>query len=477
MFAFSILVTIFTDVFVGRHRMMVVATVCVWLSLMATTLVLSLLSYFKLSSAQELVWQCISLAWVVSMSFGRLLFESNVVQFGADQLPEGSSDELSSFVHWYVFSEFTGQALGFGTGLVLQAVCPKLSVVIHGLVISLGFVLLLATIAQKGIQSLLIKDPLNTQIIHECLSYLLCCKWKRSRHESYGFSNSKGPTGSVTPLLCEAKPLCSRVELFEDVKTFARVLKLILILCLLTAIQNTATENGLSLMIGHTGLKPVISEAMSIALAFVVFDVYVLLHEFVFVPFFRRYALNILKRLWVSALLYCLGSIATLVIGAYGHTTTPSHNATCLFHEENNPSMTLSISPFLLIIPCVFGALGDTISLIAIFEFILAQSPCALRGLIFGVYFSLVGLGFMLGYILTLPFRLINFGHVKSITTTDALKLNNHQLGKSHGGIMLLISCGSVYFLMCVVLGVLGLAGLTVMVCRYKYRQRRTTRA
>ena len=37
------------------------------------------------------------------------LFEANVIQLGMDQLLEASSDQLSSFIHWYYWSSSLGQ--------------------------------------------------------------------------------------------------------------------------------------------------------------------------------------------------------------------------------------------------------------------------------------------------------------------------------------------------------------------------------
>ena len=45
------------------------------------------------------------LVWVLSLG----LFEANAIQLGMDQLLEASSDQLSSFIHWYYWSSSLGQ--------------------------------------------------------------------------------------------------------------------------------------------------------------------------------------------------------------------------------------------------------------------------------------------------------------------------------------------------------------------------------
>ena len=39
------------------------------------------------------------------------LFESTAIQFGMDQMMEASSDQLSTFIHWYNWSYSIGQVI------------------------------------------------------------------------------------------------------------------------------------------------------------------------------------------------------------------------------------------------------------------------------------------------------------------------------------------------------------------------------
>ena len=41
------------------------------------------------------------------------LFESNAIQFGMDRMLESSSEELSSFIHWYYWSVHFGQLISY----------------------------------------------------------------------------------------------------------------------------------------------------------------------------------------------------------------------------------------------------------------------------------------------------------------------------------------------------------------------------
>ena len=39
---------------------------------------------------------------------GKGMFESTVIQFGTDQMIEASSNQLSTFIHWYYWSLYIG---------------------------------------------------------------------------------------------------------------------------------------------------------------------------------------------------------------------------------------------------------------------------------------------------------------------------------------------------------------------------------
>ena len=49
------------------------------------------------------------------------MFESNAIQFGMDQMLEASSEQFSSFIHWYFLCAHVGPLAVFyiGSGFVL----------------------------------------------------------------------------------------------------------------------------------------------------------------------------------------------------------------------------------------------------------------------------------------------------------------------------------------------------------------------
>ena len=83
----------------------------------------------------------------------------------------------------------------------------------------------------------------------------------------------------------------------------------------------------------------------------------------------------------------------------------------------------------------------------ATLEFISAQSPQSMKGLLIGLFFAIRDLFQFLNSIITVPF---------------SLKLENPPV----------TNCGFVYFLFTCVVGLIGLILFTVAVKKYKYRVR-----
>ena len=50
------------------------------------------------------------------------VFEAIAIQFGMDQLLEASSDQLSTFVHWYFWATHLGQKLVFLIGVIVTLI-------------------------------------------------------------------------------------------------------------------------------------------------------------------------------------------------------------------------------------------------------------------------------------------------------------------------------------------------------------------
>ncbi len=147
-----------------------------------------------------------------------------------------------------------------------------------------------------------------------------------------------------------------------------------------------------------------------------------------------------------------------LIIDIIGHNlTNDSTNGThCMFLESynlnrhNKSYYTLRLPWYVLIAPNLLSTLSQSIVLVTTFEFISAQTPQAMKGLMFGVFFAIKGGYSFLAAISLIPFSL------KYWTASPYPYL----------------SCGFSYFFTTLFVSLVGLAMFACIRRRYKYRMR-----
>ena len=438
-FALYVLSVMAADLWLGRHRLMLWGTTFAWLAL----IVVSMGTALSTSYISLLPSLFVPVSWLLLASIGRILFQSNVIQFGADQLPEGSSDELSSFVHWFIFSMELGNAVGFVMSSFVLTSLPWFPFALAA-VFSLLLVLL-----HCCSDSCFSKEPPNKSaysIIYQVLKY--AWKHKFPERRAFMYWDEKPPSRMDLGKGCNGGPFT--FEQVEDVKAFLRLLGKILIFLgiFLGLLDHFFFFHSFEMLYVHLGLakSSVLAKLSSgHVITSGVCILYVILHEFVAIPFFRRYVPNILRHLWFSFFLYVCSSVSSLVIDNVWHIS--NENATCLFNNEDisaSPPVATHLSPYLVLIPNLLTALAYIISYIASLEFILAQSPIAFRGLAIGLFYTVYAFGYLLGVL--------------------AMLLSVH-VGTQ-------MSCGSLYFLLNTLVGTGGLVFFTVVVLQYKYRKR-----
>ena len=181
-------------------------------------------------------------------------------------------------------------------------------------------------------------------------------------------------------------------------------------------------------------------------------------------PLFQRYIPGILKRIGIGLCLITVSLLCSLLVDTIGHALPNSQDATSVFNPgqiidhymyfenttmlayksfEDAPS--LQLSPYILIIQNFLIAVAYILIYGGVFEFICAQSPHSMKGVLIGIFFAVKGLFQLIGVLgILLPF---------SFWQTSP-------------------RAGLVYFLVNIVISVVGVATFTVAAKRYQYRQR-----
>ena len=164
-------------------------------------------------------------------------------------------------------------------------------------------------------------------------------------------------------------------------------------------------------------------------------------------PLFQRYIPTILKRIGIGLCLITVCIISSLITDAVGHALPNGWNATSVFDTDyfDEDASSLKLSPHILIVQNFLIAVAYILIYGGVFEFICAQSPHSMKGVLIGIFFATKGLFQLIGVLgILLPF---------SFWKTSRY-------------------AGLVYFLVNTVISFVGVVVFTVIARKYQYRQR-----
>ena len=173
---------------------------------------------------------------------------------------------------------------------------------------------------------------------------------------------------------------------------------------------------------------------------------------------------KLFHRLGVGIVISLLGVVSLLIIDVVGHSVNKAaitNHTQCMFQvtfTENRTSLnypTLNLHWSVLIPPNLLLGIGPLLVVATTFEFISAQSPQSMKGLLVGVFFAIRGLFQLLNSIIIIPLSL------KQPWASERML--------EHPPVT---NCGFVYLLLTCVSGLIGLILFSVAAKKYKYRRR-----
>ena len=472
------------DVCLGRYRTVLfglsLLLVCLLLASVDAILVFhSLYSEDNIDNDKAILGIFITIA-LISFAFlvaGFSAFNSNVVQLGLDQLMEEPSGSLGVFVHWFVWSGRFGQVIIHVLYAAKQCTHnnPTVWKIPSYMVFSLPivFTLLLALF-------ILLNCCTRRQFITERVRYnpykMIVKVLNFARKNKYPV----GPT-SAFAYCDDTRP--SRIDYakeryggpfttsdVEDVKTFIRVLLVLLAFGAVFILDVPASYVLFPLFALHTGQETSFnnetcgwkwmlleSGTLSSLTVVVILPVYI----WIVYSYLRNKVPKILFRLGTAICIYIISVLSMLIVDLSGHIrlyVDHDPNAMCMFVEpilEKKPFEILNLHWFVLILPNILKNLAPDLIMATAFEFISAQSPHTMKGVLVGMLFAFRGLFQFVGVVLFVPFSL-------------------HQIWK-RGNLVHdppVTSCGFGYYLVTIVVALTGLCLFIVAVKKYKYRKR-----
>ena len=439
------------DVYFGRYRIMCLSMWIMWAALMLAT-VSSVLARTVDSYTRNIHSYVNGVMWtLVVIGFGG--FQANIIQFGMDQLHDASSDEIASFILWYMWTNFSG---GFVMHFILGCL-PKQYWIVWQLVMCIYLSIALSLMLMFNHR--LVKEPVTQnpfKLVYSVVRYAIKHKHPECR-SAFTYCEDEPPSRMDFGKSKYGGPFTT--EQVEDVKTFLRFIVVMFVgtlsfgvifasrqLGLKVSKMLIDASNGRNLHVSRCYSKEVFVNTYSLGV------VILPLYEFLFYPMFHR-CLGMIRShctFVLGVVLLISATVAVLVIetvARHNYLASTNYNTTilCMGHGTLSASMDFRwmALPFFLH-SLSFGMFG-----VASIKFISSQAPYSMRGLIMGTAYCMFTLCAAVGFGISIPFT--------------------RQLSIWGTGI---ISCGFWYTLLLLVVEVLIGFIFTAMQKWYKKRKR-----
>ena len=451
------------DVHFGRYKVILCSLLSIWLgyvflSLVGVTFGLGAESTTSIYVAALLAF----LVFVVGFSG----YQANSVQFGLDQLLDASSEELSLFLHWFVWTENVGELVLLL--LVSAAPCGRrvrraegfLSVLI--LAVS-TICLAIGWCKQRWFNCEKVVNGTPYRNVYQVLKYAAKHDKPLGHRSALTYSDDYRPPRIDFAKQKYGGPFVT--EVVEDVKTFLRILLMLLAIAqvFFFEVSNSyffpifGRHLGMNQSIhSHCSYQWLLFESGSSAkiVSVVLIPLYVILIH----PHIKRWVPRIIYRMAMGVVLTTISVVsmfAIQVVANYNslHIISNNISSNCIFlnyYHDNGIIVTLQFPTQVLFLLNLLNGIASPLINITVLEFISAQSPHTMKGLLLGVFYAFRGLFITLGCVVTFPFA------------------QEKLWGDRHG----IFDCGFYYYLSNSVLGVIGLVVFLMAARWYRNRER-----
>ena len=420
------------DSYLGRYWAItagVLLTMLSFLILLCATVMLQ----FNWTPIPAIVILCVYML-ITTCSTGS--FNINILPFIIDQMIGASADDISAIVQWYYWSF----SLGLSSQYFIFLPIDKLNLTMISFTIvflCLSSVLITDCLCHKWLD-IHYKSSSPFKTIFKVLNYAR--KTKYPEHRSvFTYIDEEEPSRLDYGKHKFGGPFTE--EEVEDVKTMFRLL--LLFISILGVSINFKSiihkENKFSstmLLSSTSDLQNVINNLLPLLL--------IPAYRFIVFPLLHNRIPSLIKRAGAGLVIMLIGNLLNLTVDTIEH--LHSNNTQCMFSDTSHGSAnSLSISLYWLLIPATVIGFGQALAVCSSLEFIMAQSPNTMRGVMMGFAIELLGLGSLVHYGLEQV-----LAHFSNATP----------------------SCGFYYYLVLSILLILSLVLFTIAAKRYKLRER-----
>ena len=436
------------DVYFGRYKVMRAGLWLMWVGSIAG--VLAQIIKLEVPDTESILCYSVMVLAAIVFTLGFSAFSVNAMPFGTDQMPDASTEELSAFVYWFVWSSAFGDVIAIIASLI--PACTHLHVieanVLQSLIpVALSSLALCCDFLLKGWLTIEPVGPNPFKLVRRVLKFAVTHKYP-IRRSAFTHCEDERPSRIDFAKSKYGGPFTT--EEVEDVKTCLRIL--IIVLCISTYLVPYQTYwSSVGNLYSHLFHPSKITQCYDVLISLTystpsIIVVSIPLYEILIHRVARKLIPRTMKRIGISIFLVIVLSLITLSIDTAGH--LHNHSLPCMFRSNgSSPVIETDYIWVNALINTVF-AFQFMLFNIALFEFICAQAPYNLKGLVIGLAYSVYNTAIPLGYTIHLAWDL---GWKNTVTQP---------------------SCGFWYYLSIALTATLGLALWCIVAKWYKRRER-----
>ena len=404
------------DAHIGRYKVIRCSIWIMWIaSVLATASSVTAQMVDQYQSIDAYVLK--GLLTIMAVGVGGCL--ANFIQFGMDQLHDASTTEITSFIIWYVLTVSISGIVDDIIFACLSEEYKSIEILLMCLNLSIALILLLRY------NQLLIKEPVKHnpfKLVYKVIKYAI--KYKRPRCRSaFTFCEDYLPSRIDFGKSKYGGPFTT--EQVEDVKTVLRLIPMVLVGGSLAGgiiVANAFRDNVLNLVTefsGSVGLESVtrskeLLEECYIEGSYTHTGYYsaallIILHEVFFYPTFQRCSprMESLGKVLIGVVLHITKIISLMVCEATSRNIyEQNHNATipCLFVATQS-MLKGSIDYRWIVLPDFLGSASRMMIYIGAVEFLSAQVPHFVKGMMVGLTCSTLLLSSGAWAMISIPFK------------------------------------------------------------------------
>jgi len=379
------------DSYAGRYRVIKFCFKLMWLISLALSMTY-LVTYLKGRDEYPVKQIRIGVLFLLHIFMG--CSHVNIIQFTMDQLQDAPSTDIITYIKWLSWSFFASVSVA----TVLQlCTCSHYQAVVS--LVPFGM-LSYVLCSDFLFNEMLTKEPAMKNALRQIFGVL---KFSATKNHplllsSYAYWNKNSLSSRINlAKVMHGGPFSN--EEVEDVKTFFRII-IIFIFPAIALTANLSSEVLVNDMIRSSltcsNISSCFSNQLRLKSGYLFIAVCIPIWENLVKPIFRKHLpdLKILVRMAIGGCCVVLSMLVTLSLKIWNQVQqNNADNTTCTY----NTAPSLSCDQMFLcwhILPSILNCLGMYLGMGAGIEFICAQCPCTMKGIVYGLLYFFLGIGF-----------------------------------------------------------------------------------